>query len=228
MKNSLLILLLIGIAFSTFGQSFSYLKEFKTNGHILYEPSITEIIDTTEEDNGNYIEVYVLMKTKINKNTDKYYIITFDYGPSEDPSYNIYLEEASGNNTHIAFIGAEQLIIPGNGNIYCSSRTNQLYDKKRKFKLSGKSLIEVKQAAYYIGLKSKTNTLLTLYADINKTKKVAVLPKGYDVEVLIEKDGWLMIKTPFGLTGWVNERDLITYDVTGEKLSIKGLYYMGD
>ncbi|MCD4793375.1 MAG: SH3 domain-containing protein [Bacteroidales bacterium] len=63
---------------------------------------------------------------------------------------------------------------------------------------------------------------------MNKNKKVAVLPKGYDVEVLIEKDGWLMIKTPFGLTGWVNERDLITYDVTGEKLSIKGLYYMGD
>ncbi|MCD4793376.1 MAG: hypothetical protein K8R54_09100 [Bacteroidales bacterium] len=129
MKNSLLVLLLFCFTFSTFGQSFSYLKEFKNNGHVLYEPSITEIINTTEDYEG--MEVYVLMKTKINKNTDKYYIITFDYGPSEDPSYNIYLEEASGNNTHIAFIGAEQLIIPGNGNIYCSSRTNQIYNKKK-------------------------------------------------------------------------------------------------
>jgi len=225
MKNLLLTLLLFSIEFSTFSQSFSYLKEFKGKGHVFYEPSITEIINTTEDD---YTEIYVLMRTKINKNTDQYYIITFDYGPSEDPTYNIYLDEATGNNTHIAYIDTEQLIIPGNGNIYCSGRINQLYDKKRKFTLSDESLTEVKQAAYYIGLKSKTNTKLTLYADINKEKKIALLPKGSDVEVLIENDGWLMIKTPFGLTGWINENDLITYDPTGETISINGLYFMGD
>jgi len=90
------------------------------------------------------------------------------------------------------------------------------------------SLIEVAQAGYYIGLKTQTNSFLTLYSEKNKQNKVAVLPKNYNIEVLLEKDDWIMIKTPFGLTGWVKLSDLTTYDMSKENLSIKNFYFSGD
>ena len=65
------------------------------------------------------------MKTKISKSSEKYYIIKFDEGPSEDPSYHIFLEESNGENSYIGSVDAEKLIIPGNGYLYSSGETNQ-------------------------------------------------------------------------------------------------------
>ena len=192
----------------------------------MYEPSITKILNLTEDQGG--LEVFVLMETKIHKGKNKYYKITFDYGPSEDPNYNIYIKNGGEEEIFIASINAEKLIIPGNGYIYSCGRSNELYNKKRKYKLSDNSLIEVAQASYYIGLKTQTNAFLTLYSEKNKQNKVAVLPKNYNIEVLLEKDDWIMIKTSFGLTGWVKLSDLTTYDMSKENLSIKNFYFSGD
>jgi len=146
MKNLFLFISAFIISFSVFSQSFSDLKEFKGNGNVLYEPSITKILNLTEDQGG--LEVFVLMETKIHKGKNKYYKITFDYGPSEDPNYNIYLKNGGEEEIFIASINAEKLIIPGNGYIYSCGRSNELYNKKRKYKLSDNSLIEVAQAFF--------------------------------------------------------------------------------
>jgi hypothetical protein len=226
MKKYSIFILLLCMGSLLFSQSFQNLKEYKQNGNILYEPSISTIINTADE--SDYGVVYKILKTKINKNSPTVYLITFDYGPSEDHTYTIYKETGSGNFVELGSIGAEKIVIPGNGYIYGSGRNNQLYNKKRKFKISGTEIIEVKQAAYYIGLQTQTNKMLTLYADKEGKEKSAVLPKNYSIEVLIEQDECILIKTPFGLTGWAKLSDLVTYDMTGQNLSIKGFYYAGD
>jgi len=227
MKTLIFTVSFIIITIPFFAQPFSNLKELKDHGCVLYEPSITTLINKSIDD--PYGEtVYHLLKTKVEKSSSVLYVITFDYGPSEDHTYNIYKETSSGSLIHISEIGAEKLVIPGNGYIYSSGRNNQLYDKKRKFKLSGESLTEVEQGAYYIGLKTQTNKTITLYSDKDKKNKTAVLPKNYDIEILIEKNKCILIKTAFGLTGWAKLSDLNTYDMTGESLSIKNFYYAGD
>ena len=45
---------------------------------------------------------------------------------------------------------------------------------------------------------------LTLYTDKTKTNKVAILPIGSDIEVLLhEKPDWYLVRSSFGLVGWV-------------------------
>ena len=85
-------------------------------------------------------------------------------------------------------------------------------------------LIEVEQVADYIWVKTKTQEVITLYADKNKKKKAAVLPANYNVEILIEENGWFLIKTPFGLTGWIQESDIKTVPDFGDgkKETFKG------
>lgn len=56
----------------------------------------------------------------------------------------------------------------------------------------------------YIGKTAITKEFLTLYTDMEETKIVAKLPKGYYVEIIVKDGNHYVIKTDFGLLGYVN------------------------
>ncbi|MEM6264018.1 MAG: hypothetical protein AAGI38_16005 [Bacteroidota bacterium] len=148
----------------------------------------------------------------------------FSEGPSADPTF-IAIHQgrvifAEGGNTF--HIKGSTLYIEGSSNSY--------FDKKRKFILSDNTYREVAQPAYYIGAKGRLNYPISIFSDQNYTKKVASLPKGYEIEIVLgnteEVYGslrHLLIKSEFGLVGW--------FDFNGGALReplIDGFIFMGD
>ena len=103
--------------------------------------------------------------------------------------------------------------------------------KKQKYFFDGKHLNEVNQPFYYVGLTSKTLVTVKLYKNrtINEEEIVAVLPENYDVEVILTDDISLksgeifyLVKTSFGLLGWVPVRALQLKSSVLEGIIFKG------
>lgn len=153
-------------------------------------------------------------------------IIEFHYteAPSDDPTFiaiyngKIILEEA-GTTLHLK---GKTLYLEGIANAY--------FDKKRKFKFSNNEFQEIKQAFYDISLKGKLNFPIDIYQTENFTNKVARLPEGYEVEIILGKTGGeyndlevILIKSKFGLLGWFDFKK-ISY---GKPL-IEGFHFNGD
>lgn len=222
MKKMLLFLTLANLIYSdeAYSQSFNYLKEIDLGYavSILYDDNLTELIQKTDPETGA-IEV---LKTKISRFAHLDYIVEFDPGPSEDPSFTFYCLE-NNDKKPIITIPGERLIIPGNGNVYVSGRSNNMFLKRQKFKLSNNMLEEVEQPAYYVGLKTKVLKTIELFADIEQTKRVAVLPKNHEVEVILNQGEYYLLKTPFGLLGWIR---IGSFDITEPIL--EGIFYAGD
>ena len=97
-------------------------------------------------------------------------------------------------------------------NIYAEGWSNTMFNLRRKYSFDGKAFQEVQQPFLYVGIQTKVQDVngekdqkgLTLYADKTKTNKVAILPIGSDIEVLLhEKTDWYLVRSSFGLVGWV-------------------------
>ncbi|NOU61995.1 hypothetical protein [Marinifilum caeruleilacunae] len=144
--------------------------------------------------------------------------------PSDDPTFiaiykgKVILEE-SGSTLHFK---GNTLYIEGNANSY--------FDKKRKFQFVNNSYQEVTQPFYYIGLKGNLNYPIQIYKTEQFKEKLAYLPKDYKIEVLMGKTGGeyddlekVLIKTEFGLIGWLNFKD-----IAFERPMVDGLYFHGD
>lgn len=218
--------LFVFFASISFAQSFSNLEhKVQFGGDIKYNSTVAEEI-FEERKNDDYLLLFDLVKIRINPKSDVYYLIQFDEGPSADPNYTIMKVGANDKLSFVGNIACEKLIIPGNGYLYSEGLNNNLYNKRQKFKIENDKIVEMPQGAYYIGLNSKTRELITLYADKNKTKKAAYLPKNYNVEIVIEEAGWFLIKTPFGLTGWISKKDIKVYPPPHS--TFEGLYMRGD
>ena len=71
-----------------------------------------------------------------------------------------------------------------------------------KWKFDGVEFVEVDQAFYYVGLKTKNTEPITLYSDEKLTKEIAHLPANAEIEVVLYNDKKYLIKTSFGLLGW--------------------------
>lgn len=153
-------------------------------------------------------------------------VIEFHYteAPSDDPTFiavkdgSVILEE-SGNTLHLK---GNILYIEGIGNSY--------FNKKRKFKLIGNRYEEVNQPFYDISVKGTLNFPIVIYESENFSNKVASLPKGYQIEIVLGKTGGeyndletILIKSEFGLLGWFNFKEISF----GEQL-IDGFYFHGD
>jgi hypothetical protein len=201
MKFSILLIIMLSFFSITFSQSFENLEKLEEQGYVVrFQKNLTEI--ARKEISDGYT-VYQLIKTKINKDQDKWYTITYDPGPSSDPMFRIDYINGS-KSEEIAVLYGEELIIPGNGLLYTKCRSNSYFEKKSKFKLENNKITEIKQAAYYVGVKGKTLKAITLYSDKEQKQILASLPENYSIEVLInEDDDNYLIKTPFGLVGWI-------------------------
>ena len=210
--------------------SFSYLEkviidslnEFKPT--LRYNKNIGELILKKEYDKEVDIVYWIVYKFLLNNDT---ILVEFSNGLSDDPGFLISRINETGKKK----LGVEfgiNLIIPGNKYLYISGHTNNYYNQRKKFVIENDSLIEINQAFYYVGLKSKTNIKIIIHKDTTFKDTVATLPKNTSVEVILDNGkNYYLIKTPFGLLGWAN---LDPYDVMKDSYFqfIKGLFYRGD
>jgi len=154
-------------------------------------------------------------------------LITYTEGMSVDPMFVVI----SKTNRMLGRFSCKEFYINSSGTIYTSGHTNNLYDRKRKFQLQNDTVLEVVQPFYYVGLKGKLLKEITLYKDKAGKDIVAQLPKNYEIEILLgessvkefESDLFLLVKTDFGLTGWMRLEQEGLYSGI-----LKDLYYAGD
>lgn len=148
----------------------------------------------------------LLLQTKLSESDLQTFYVLFSEGPSADPEF-IFIKNSAPNKIWASLSGTA-LSIPGNGSVYVSNRFNNTFTKRTKYALTAKGFTEVKQPYFYVGLKTRTLSPLTLYASPASTEVVAQLPKGSEIEVLLTDNKpdkhrtCFLIKTPFGLLGW--------------------------
>lgn len=151
--------------------------------------------------------------------------VLFDAGPSDDPEFII----SKRDGKIVGRVSALEFYIADNNTIYSTGHTNNMFNKRQKFQLFQDTLLEVKQPYYYVGLKSKTISTLTLYKSKTENEILAVLPKDYDVEILLcepNKDNSetsFLVRTEFGLIGWLRLKEKYMYETP-----IEGLHFFGD
>ncbi len=205
----------IEIASSYLGGTFGYPE---SSNFQFINRSCSDIPDCYE-----YEDPTILVgRWKLDNNTS----IEFHYteAPSDDPTFiavysgKIILEEA-GTTLHLK---GDILYVEGNANSF--------FDKKRKFKLIDSAFQEVHQPFYHIGAKGNLNYPIEIYKDESYTDKIAVLPKGHNIDIILGKTGGeyddlesILVKSEFGLLGWFNFKDV----AFGEPI-IDRFYYHGD
>lgn len=153
--------------------------------------------------------------------------ILFDGGMSDDPEFSIL---GKGQKL-IGHVSCVEMYINASGVIYTAGHANNMFNRRRKFQIQKDTLVEVKQPYYYVGLKGQILKDITLYRDKTGPDVVAQLPKGYEIEVLLseaptkdyEIDNLFLVRTDFGLVGWLR---LSNEDTFGGVL--KELYFRGD
>ncbi len=209
-------------------------------GVVAYSPSNSTLINKKRGELDKSHQLYyndgfeadsvVLLETSLSgSGNDKYYVI-FSEGPSLDPSFDFVPVGASTDKAY-AIIWASALVIPSNGFVYSSNRFNNMYTEREKYLVKSEGLIEVQQPYSYVGLKSKVIKPLTLYSTPDKGSAiVAQLPKGSDVEVLLtdgkrsnNSEMSFLVKTPFGLLGWV-----WIFESQYDAEAIEGISWWGD
>lgn len=163
-----------------------------------------------------------LIKTKINS-TD-YFNVVFSWGASGDPNFTFY---NSQTNQSVFTVYALNLYITGNGNIYTAGHTNNDFNTRKKYIYQNNTFKEVEQPYYYVGLQTKTLKPVTLYKTEDLKNSIANLPANYNIEVLLNKKetSLYLIKTDFGLIGWVKVISSMQGSGNG---NIAGIYYAGD
>ncbi|MBN1294207.1 MAG: SH3 domain-containing protein [Candidatus Latescibacteria bacterium] len=212
---------------------------FTENISIYFDASITNVIDTLltgDFDNGGFGVNRRLLTTKILRDSDVTYTIDFSPGMSADPCFIIFRNDGyTLKRLTNGIIGGTQLIVPGDGFLYISGHTNNTFNQRRKYRIDGDTIFEVKQPCYYVGLESVTNREIKLWNDPDAEDEynlVATLPKGSQVIVLLKQieqypNYTYLVRTPFGLTGWVRFKTEELFMWTDPN-PIEGLFYRGD
>ena len=154
--------------------------------------------------------------------------LNFSNGASDDPTFEVRLAGAAtpleyGEN----MFGALEVFIPGNGSLYASGHTNSTFNKRQKYSFAGSKLVESKQPYFYVGLNSKALRDLAIYPDQAAAEKangtpLAVIAKDSTLTVLINEGEFYLLKSTFGLVGWVK----LSPSQSAE--DIDGLFFAGD
>ena len=98
-----------------------------------------------------------------------------------------------------------------------------MFNMRRKFLLKNNSCIEVKQPFYYVGLKTITLKPIQLYRSKEQKEIIAKLFSNSPIEVLINSGEFYLLKSSFGLVGWIKIPETLI-----QTSPIKGLYFAGD
>lgn len=192
---------------------------------VYFDPKLTELLNgkhpqEKEYDEAGAIVTRVLRSELLGKGKG-YFIVDCDSGPSGDPSCTFTRDgEEKGTN-----ISGLNFILPGNGNIYATGHINTMFNERKKYEWRAGQFVEVKQPYHYVGLDSTTNRAIQIYDSRQYKKSVASLPANSPVTVLINEDDDYLVKTPFGLVGWIR---ISSEESSQENTPIKGIYFSGD
>ncbi len=184
----------------------------------------TTVAHININDRYGYSEITPIAFIQVYPDNPDKLLLTFNPGPSADPNFEFY-KVKNDDFVFLFSIGATEIYIPDNGFIYVSGHTNNMFNKRRKFRYVNDSIVEIKQPFYYVGLSTTTEKPIKLYNDKKMTTVIASLPSGAPVEVVAaefsESAEYFLIKTSFGLLGWWKLDHYYSH-------TIKGLYYAGD
>lgn len=175
------------------------------------------ILEDFECESSSIIVAEVLLDSKSQKRA----LLTFDVCPE----YEFSLYDLDTKKV-IASFDALNIVISGNGSIYTSGHLNE-FNLRQKFTFDGKTFKEDKQPFYYIGLKSVTLKEVKLFSDKELTTSLAVLPAGYEIEVILAEQPFdnkvYLVRTSYGLTGWAALKA-----EQYKSVDIEGLFYNND
>ncbi|HEY1096140.1 MAG TPA: hypothetical protein VGF14_02770, partial [Alphaproteobacteria bacterium] len=131
-----------------------------------------------------------------------------------------------------AFPGTD-FVIPGDGCLYASGHTNNMFNEHRKFCLTNGNLVEVRQGVLKVGLTTTALQDITLYNDQMLTRAVTIVKAGEPVEVMAaqnepqslngQQSQIYLLSNTYGITGWTS----LQYG-NQQATQIKGLFYNGD
>lgn len=172
-------------------------QSFHLERKVLFDKSTTTVLH--EPDSGDIVNLLV---THIERNSSDKFLIKYDPGPSADPGY-IFDRVKNTDTLYFGEFGADIVIVPGNGFVYTKHRSNEMFNRIRKFKIVDNKFVEVKQPFFWVGIQSELVQDATLYSDTCRINPVAYLGKGQKVFVLVNSGDYYLVKTPLGLTGWI-------------------------
>lgn len=190
---------------------------------IFYDPEVGRRVNeplNPEGAQGGEPLVTRVLRTKIDRTKPEEVWIDFDPGPSADPGIVV---TRVGSEEPAGYVSGLSFYIPGTGAIYASGHTNTMFDSRRKYEFEGDKLSEVKQPFYWVGLESKALKDLALLSAKGGKEVVARLPKGSALTVVLAEGDWYLVKTPFGLVGWLEVKDYAQQAET-----VEGLFFRGD
>ena len=215
-------------------QSFAHLKKIDIAGEAyIYVPSSIDCQpveqEIEEEDGFDYDGPPVYDVCILEIANEKNVKIVYSSGPSDDPFFLFYpitKKRKTQEKPPILELGASTLYIPNKNNIYAEGWSNTMFNLRRKYSFDGKGFQEIKQPFFYVGIQTKVQEVggekdqkgLTLYTDKTKTNKVAMLPIGSEIEVLLyEQPDWYLVRSSFGLVGWV----FVPFGVHDTKIGVR-------
>ncbi len=165
------------------------------------------------------------LRTHLSVGAHEWYVVDYDAGPSVDPTFYLYREAdlAAGDSAQpLASLPGTQLYIPGNGALYLAGHSNSMFDRRRKFELRDGVIAETPQPYLAVDLTSRAKVALTLYASQTLQQPVASLPVGSELTVVLADGDYYLLRTPFGLLGWVKIESTQASEV------VEGLFFAGD
>lgn len=194
---------------------------------LYYNPTLSELLDGEHPDAKYHategIKVSRPLRTQLLGSGKGYFTIDCDSGESGDPECIILLAK-TGKLEPVIRIPGLRFYFPGNGNIYVSGHNNTMFDTRKKFEWRDGTFVEVGQPFGYVGLDTTTRIAIEIYSSTDSRKVVASLPKGSPVSVLLSEGEHYLLKTPFGLLGWIS----IPIGTSREESPIEGIFFAGD
>lgn len=191
-----------------------------------YNVGLSELLDSKPYNAGNDSEytslAYRPLRTQILGAGKWYFTIECDNGPSGD-DHCTFLQEDNGELKSVANIDGVDFTFPGNGNIYVNGHNDTMFDVRKKYEWRNGSFSETKQPFYYVGLDTTTREKLEIFSAKDNKDVVATLPKGTRLTVILNEEEYYLIKTTFGLLGWVR-----ISECPQEQSPIVGIYFAGD
>jgi hypothetical protein len=229
MKRAILgIALLIIFAHNALGKDVALLPGLKTievgktyDVFFSYSEKLTQILNKDITDKNSMIKTIIVAKTRLSEEAKESYLVVYFEGASADPMFIMY----RGDTVHDTEVFSEfglHLQISGDGSLYLSGHTNNMYNQRKKYTLKEGKFIEVIQPYYYVGVKTKLKDWLPIFSDLNQNVLVAKLPKGSSIEVLINSGEYYLVKSDYGLLGWTK------IEMGDRDTNIEGIYYAGD
>lgn len=195
---------------------------------LYYDPKLSELLNVKLPNDEIYaqsgISISRPLRTQLLGPGKGYFTIDCDSGPTDGTSGCTIFQEAGTQLKEITTIRGLQFAFPGNGSLYVEGHNNDMFSAKNKYEWHDGTFVVVKQPFQYVGLTTTTRVALNIFSTQNYKQVVASLPKDSTITVILNEGNHYLVKTPFGLLGWVK----ITNGTSYENSPILGIYFSGD